>query len=148
MRLLLPALGVNVFASDVPALPGHEPKPETVFELNWEEAHGECVVRDGQYVVLAGSTARVKEVDSLGNWGRNIRKKLLDMGVLLPDPGNDQLLRFAQQYAFDSPSGAAAAVSGTGLNGRAHWKLQGSGLTLKEWQEQQVGSEDAAEDED
>lgn len=28
---------------------------------------------------------------------------------------------FAQEYAFDSPSAAAGVVTGTGLNGRAHW---------------------------
>jgi hypothetical protein len=31
-------------------------------------------------------------------------------------------------------------VTGTGLNGRAHWKVKGEGITLKEWQEKQVGA--------
>jgi hypothetical protein len=40
-------------------------------------------------------------------------------------------------------------VAGTGLNGRAAWKVKGQGTSYKEWQEAQVskaggGDEDAA----
>lgn len=147
VRLLLPALGVNVFASEAPTTTVTDGPQEPVFELNWQEAHGECVIRDGQYVVLEGSTARVTEVDSLGASGRALRERLRGSGILQADARNPQLLCFAQDYPFDSPSAAAAAVAGTGLNGRAHWKLKGTGQTLKEWQSSEVeptvgGSED------
>lgn len=71
-------------------------------ELRWEDAVATCLVIDGQFVVKALSTARVREVDSLGDGSRATRNALRAQGVLVPF-GN--LLRFTQDYAFDSPSG-------------------------------------------
>ncbi len=139
VRLLLPTLGVNVFAIEAPT-PEAATKPELILELKWEDAKAECVVREGQFVVKRGSTARTKEVESLGDSSRSLRKSLRDAGVLVPIAGTEALLRFAQEYAFDSPSAAAGVVAGTGLNGRAAWKLRASGESYKEWQERQVAS--------
>lgn len=139
VRLLLPTLGLNVFAVEAPAA-GEQRKFELTLELKWEDAKAECVVREGQFVVQPGSTARTKEVDSLGEGSRILRKSLRDAGVLVPIPGNGALLQFTQEYAFDSPSAAASVVAGTGLNGRAAWKVKPSGESYKEWQERQVTS--------
>jgi hypothetical protein len=138
VRLLLPPLGVNVFTIEAPIVPEQRPSIELTLELRWEDAKAECVVREGQFVIKAGSTARVKEVDSLGDYARERRRILRNQQVLVPKPSNDQLLRFAVDYAFDSPSAAAATVSGTGLNGRTSWKVKGQGISYKEWQEKQV----------
>ena len=43
-------------------------------------------------------------------------------------------------YAFDSPSAAAAVVSGTGLNGRVSWKVKGQNISYKMWEEQQLAA--------
>jgi len=132
VRLLLPVLGIDVLSADAHA---GSTKVLTL-ELKWEDARAECVVRDGQFVVKKGSTARPKEVESLGEGYRDMRAKLKDVGVL--QVGDGGLLHFTVDYAFDSPSAAAAMVSGTGLNGRAAWKVRGEGISYKEWQEQQV----------
>jgi hypothetical protein len=95
------------------------------------------VVREGQFVVKKGSTARITEVESLGEGYRDLRHKLRETGVL--QQGDDGLLHFTIEYAFDSPSAAAAVVAGTGLNGRVAWKVKGQGISYKEWQEKQVG---------
>jgi hypothetical protein len=137
VRLLLPTLGVNVFSVDAPG--STSPPADTLaLELRWEDARAECLVIDGQFVVQRGSTARLKEVDSLGDGSRALRRTLRETGVLVPHNGGSTLLSFTQDYAFDSPSGAAAVVSGTGLNGRAQWKVKGDGASYKEWQERQV----------
>jgi Domain of unknown function (DUF4357) len=112
-------------------------------QLRWEDARAECVVRDGLFVIRQGSLARTKEVDSLGDWSRSLRKNLRDTGVLVPADGNPNLLRFTQEYAFESPSGAAAVVSGTGLNGRTAWKVKGEGISYKQWQAKLVGDDGA-----
>lgn len=138
VRLLLPTLGVGVFAAEGPTKGKGLPKDALVLELRWEDARAECIVGDGEFIVQAGSTARVKEVESLGENSRVIRKALREQGVLVPAEGHPSLLRFTQEYAFESPSGAASVVSGTGLNGRAHWKLKGQNVSYKEWQEAQV----------
>jgi hypothetical protein len=138
VRLLLPTLGINVFG--VEALKKAEPQSDSValvLELEWEGARAQCAVREAQFVVLAGSHARVKEVDSIGGWTRALRKTLRESGVLVPSD-DAKLLRFTQEYVFDSPSGAAAVVAGSNVNGRLLWKVKGAGISYKEWQQQQV----------
>jgi hypothetical protein len=36
--------------------------------------------------------------------------------------------------AFGSPTAAAAAVVGTGLNGRVAWKVKGTNRSYQDWQ--------------
>lgn len=140
IRLLLPTLGMNVFGVEAPVkATAPAAVAALVLELQWEDAQAECAVRDGQFVVLAGSLARVKEVDSIGQWTRVLRKTLRESGVLLP-ADNEKLLRFTQEYAFDSPSGAAAVIAGSNVNGRLLWKVKGTGLSYKDWQEKQLAS--------
>jgi hypothetical protein len=141
VQLLLTTLGVSVFAAESTAGGGEQPvATDLTLVMSWEDAHAECVVRNGQFVVAAGSTARTKEVASLGVGSRALRKRLMETGVLVP-AGQDGLLRFTQSYAFDSPSAAAAVVAGTGLNGRAQWLVKGEDVSYKAWQERVVRSE-------
>jgi hypothetical protein len=143
-RLLLPTLGVNVFTVESLDGPKGGEDDALVLELKWEDARAECVVREGQFVVRSGSSARLKEVDSLADGPRALRRTLRETGILVPREGTSTLLRFTQDYAFDSPSAAAAIVSGTGLNGRVAWKLKGQTVSYKEWQEQQVNAAEAS----
>ena len=142
VRLLLPTLGVNIFATPGVYDGRVLPTAELRLELKWEDARAECEVIDGQFVVQPGSTARSVEVDSLGTWVRTLRSTLKENGVLVPLGSG--LLKFSQAYAFESPSAAAGVVSGTGLNGRAAWKVKGTGESYKDWLEKQVSN--AAED--
>ncbi len=134
LRLLLPTLGADVLGASAlgPADRG------LVLELKWEDAKAECVLRDGKFMVRKSSTARTKEVESLGDSTRDLRRKLREDGVLAEN-GAD-LLRFTIDYPFDSQSAAAAVVAGTGLNGRAAWKVKGEGISYREWQEKQVAA--------
>jgi hypothetical protein len=137
IHLLLPTLGADVLGTP-------EAGPATsdlVLELSWEGAHAECSVREGQFVIRKGSSARVKEVPSLADGYRDLRHKLRQDGVLAE--GGDGLLRFTLDYPFDSPSAAASMVTGTNVNGRVTWKVKGRGISYKEWQEQQVSTEAA-----
>jgi hypothetical protein len=141
VRLLLPTLGLDVFAVE---LPGGVtvPTDALILEMRWEDARAECVVLNGQFVIQPGSTARVKEVGSLGDGSRALRRTLRESGILVPLDNDPSLLRFVQEYAFDSPSAAAAVVSGTGLNGRLQWKVKDMAVSYKEWQERQVDNAD------
>jgi hypothetical protein len=56
---------------------------------------------------------------------------------LKPLPGED-LLEFAENVTFASPSAAAAVINDRNTNGRTAWKLKRTGQTLKEWQDAQV----------
>jgi Domain of unknown function (DUF4357)/GIY-YIG catalytic domain len=90
------------------------------------EAVGE-LVEDG-FVVRAGAIARMEIVPSAQDTVPAMRKKLIESGVLVPEEGH---LRFAQDYLFNTPSGAAAVVLGRTSNGWVEWKSK-DGKTLNE----------------
>jgi hypothetical protein len=138
VRLLLPTLGINVFGVEAPKK-DVAVADALILEIQWENAKAECAVREGQFVVRAGSLARTKEVDSIGQWTHALRKTLRESGVLVPVE-DGKLLRFTQEYAFDSPSAAAAVVAGSNVNGRLLWRVKGTGVSYKEWQEQQLAA--------
>jgi hypothetical protein len=102
-------------------------------------------VIDGQFVVTEGSLARAKDVDSLRACNRALRRHLTEAGVLAPRAGSTTQLVFTQDYAFDSPSGASTAIVGAETNGRAVWKVKGTGQSYKDWLDARVT---AASDDD
>jgi hypothetical protein len=64
----------------------------------------------------------------------DLREDLVERDVLQKDGSH---YRFTQDYAFSSPSTAAAVVLGRSANGRIEWKDR-LGRTLKELQERQA----------
>ena len=92
---------------------------------------------DGEFFVLQGSKARAQWVGTDGGY-KTLYQQLLTEGVLLPE-GAEQLV-FSRDYAFSSPSAAAAVVSGRSANGRTSWLVQGSRQSYAAWQDQQLSA--------
>lgn len=132
---MLPVLGIHAFeqASTVAAVQGNTLltcKGKGVSARGYEATQG--------FVVKAGSQATGETVPSMQQHVRgmyDLRQELISNGVLQIDNGN---YRFAQDYAFNSPSTAAAVVLGRSSNGRIEWK-DSQGRTLKELQERESG---------
>lgn len=132
---MLPVLGIHAFeqASSNAAVKKNALltcKGKGVFATGYESTQG--------FVVKAGSQATGEIVPSMQQHVRgmyDLRMELISNGVMQPDNGN---YRFAQDYAFNSPSTAAAVVLGRSANGRIEWK-DGQGRTLKELQEREAG---------
>ncbi|MDF2142124.1 GIY-YIG nuclease family protein [Paenirhodobacter sp. CAU 1674] len=85
---------------------------------------------DGDFVVEAGARAR-------GAWAgvdyatyRPLYDELRSTGVLVSD---GEGCRFAERYAFASPSAAASVILGRASNGATKWKTP-EGKTYKEWE--------------
>tara|TARA_R110002049_G_scaffold305236_1_gene501592 strand:- start:1071 stop:2111 length:1041 start_codon:yes stop_codon:yes gene_type:complete len=97
-----------------------------------------AVERDGRMVVLEGSEAREHALSSQSATVRAFRDQLRRAGKLVP-AGRPDVLRFATDVAFTSPSAAADAIYGTSRNGREDWKIRGTGETYARWQEDQLG---------
>jgi hypothetical protein len=133
VRLLLPVLGLNVFTSV-----NKGSKSDLRLRFTWDTATADCIVKEGSFIIQKGSTARKKNVDSLQPSYQNMRKRLVESGVLASQ-GAD-LLVFTQDFVFDSPTAAAIAVAGTSVNGRDMWKVTTSGESYKEWQQRQVSA--------
>lgn len=92
---------------------------------------------DGEFFVLEGTVARDQWVGVNGGY-KALYQQLCNDGVLgVSDNG---LRRFTIDYAFSSPSAAAAVVSGRSANGREQWKVEGVGQTYASWQDQQVSA--------
>lgn len=96
----------------------------------------------GDFVVLAGSRARVRTTTTIPRGTTAMRRTLLDTGVLRED---GDFLLFTSDYSFPSASAAAATVIGASANGRILWKLP-DGRTYADWEASQDSgsSEDGA----
>lgn len=89
---------------------------------------------DGEFFVLKGSKARAEWVGTERGY-QGLFKQLVAEGVLVVDGDH---MQFSDDYAFSSPSAAAAVVSGRSANGRTSWLVEGTGQTYAAWQELQL----------
>jgi len=134
MLLILPILRIDAFESvsaSAPSQVGEYPD----LRLSGKGADGRGQDRPEGFVVFAGSIARGDEVPSIHPWGSQLRKALVESGVLVP--GEDGGFVFAEDRVFESPSRAAMVLLGRSANGRIEWKTE-DGVTLKELQASQV----------
>lgn len=148
--IVLPVLGVNLLraaATPVPIPPhGHDGPIMTgilsqlspVFELTLKKSGIAATAQefDGEFTVLAGSTAR-SDWQGLDDGYKRLREKLEEDGTLaLTVDGKSRT--FTRNQVFASPSAAAAVVAGRSANGRVEWKVQGSGVSYGSWQSEGV----------
>ena len=84
------------------------------------------------FVVRSGATAVKEEASYIHAYMSDLRRTLLENGVLEED---GDVLRLSQDYTFNSPSTAAGVLLGRPTNGRVEWKGE-NGKTLKEIQDQ------------
>ncbi|WP_232842967.1 GIY-YIG nuclease family protein [Allopontixanthobacter confluentis] len=107
--------------------------PRFVLETKKHGLRAHAFLENGEFVVEAGSLARL-------NWeGRGseatgygqLHAELKRSGVLKPE-GQQSI--FTENYAFKSPSAAAAVVNGRPANGTIEWKNDRTGETYKEWE--------------
>lgn len=103
---------------------------------------------DGSFVVLAGSTVRAQVVDSFESrvppGYRAHRQRLLDEGILQPDPATGELLLTRDEVCNGSTE-AGCIVAGRMSNGFTDWSTRlpdGTRLSHKEWLERYWGTKD------
>ncbi|MFP2931231.1 GIY-YIG nuclease family protein [Pyxidicoccus sp. 3LG] len=142
IRLVLGTLGYDVFSPQAhdakkPAS-AENPTSEAEFFFSGDGFDARCAVIGDAFVIRAGSEARATESFALQPGYRTRRAALLQDGVLAK--GKDALT-FKQDFAFPSPSAAAAVVSGNSVNGRIAWKMA-DGTTYAEWEERQAAEQE------
>ena len=91
---------------------------------------------EGEFVVIKGSKARL-HWEGAKNSYTPLFEELTKVGVLRPT-SDGKLNEFTKDYAFSSPSAAAAIVAGRPANGRTHWVIEETGKTYADWQDEQV----------
>ncbi len=161
LHVLLPAIGVDIFRGVVPTPAAPAPvlvaatSESPVFILRGRkqgiEARAQLI--DGEFIVLAGSTA-VAQVSASPEYSdstarayanyRSIHDGLIEKGVLVVDGG---IARFVKDAPFGSPSTAGAIVLGRSCNGRTSW-LTETGKSYGSWEGRGLVAEGVASSEE
>lgn len=138
--LILPALRIDSFVRNTrptltPAAHTGPTPPHPIFELISERNNVSATAHliDGEFVVQAGSTARptwIGQGTEDSTYGQ-LYQELVKTSVLTAQNGSRV---FATNYAFRSPSAAAAVVQGRAANGTIEWKIAGTSRTYKQWE--------------
>lgn len=128
-RPLLPLVINSEVISDVPVFDLYAPK------------HGlraTAKLVNGEFIVLSGSGARLAwEGSNPEHSYSRLHTELVHMGILQV-AGTQRT--FTENYAFKSPSAAAAVINGRPANGRTAWKVQGQPTTYEQWEAEQLAS--------
>ena len=132
VEVLLPVLGFDLLRSGPD--PGGGPQPP-IFRFSQAGTSASAQEAGGEFLVLAGSRARVKEVKSCPKGVRALRRQLVEDGALLKEP-DGRHYRFVRDVPFGSPSGAGSIVYGGTVNGRKAWKVEDSDRSYGEWRDQ------------
>jgi hypothetical protein len=142
LYIVFPALGVDLFTNKrrpdpVKQLPNKSESPRFTLETKKNGVRATALVREGEFVVLKGSLVRNTWVGAgVHDFGyAELHRKLVTSGVI--QQGND-IGVFSDNWAFNSPSAAAAVVNGRPANGRLEWKVEGSTKTFGDWDTEQL----------
>ena len=147
LLMVLPAIQVDMFVNKAqrkaskPKESSATDTPEFELKIKRAEILATAKMHEGELVVLAGSEARKDWVGkgSLDSGYRKLRSILTDTNIL--DTSKSPAI-FLEDYAFSSPSAAAAVIVGRAANGRTEWKLKGTNKTYADWEAEQIEKDD------
>ena len=122
IRILSSTLGYKLF--DVM----EKPKQSEILYCEGPDAKASGKYTEDGFIVFAGSTARISHSKSCVSWIINLRQSLIGEGILKEKNG---VLELQNDYAFNSPSAAAATILARSSNGWTTWKYK-DGKTLDE----------------
>lgn len=144
VEMVLPVLGLDFLKSgkiyyenlvrNTPNQEKIEDIPEFILSTKGITAYAQEI--DGKFIVLEGSqiSSELTESGQKNNtYLQNLRPRLLESGIINPETHV-----FVEKYNFNSPSAAAAVISGGFANGRTMWKLKNNpNKTYADWQSEQ-----------
>ena len=141
IEVLLPVLGYDLLRRglDVELGMQHGDDKDPIFLFTQAGTSARAREVGGEFVVLAGSKARVREVKTCPDGIRALRRQLIEDRALIKEP-DGEFYRFERDVPFGSPSGAASMVYGGNTSGRQYWKVNGSDLSYGEWRDKRLAS--------
>lgn len=143
--MVLPALRIDGFlegrrsAGPVPPSKGESQASDVShFELQTAKhgVTGKARLVGGDFIVEAGSVGRSSWKESSQHIYRRLFEELVRADILVPHDAAHR--RFVTDYAFKSPSAAAAVLNGRAANGQEAWRAVGSGMTYREWEQARI----------
>lgn len=108
-----------------------------VLESRKHGLRASAMLTDGEFVVEAGSMSKLEWTGLDHHTYASLYAELRRSGVLTEQGAH---CVFTQDYAFRSPSAAAAVVNGRASNGQIDWRTADGGLTYKDWEARQVAA--------
>ena len=151
--MILPALRIDYFIRNTRSSSEENDQAVTetgipLFELHKTKTniHAKARLVNGEFVVKAGSHARHiwHGSKTKGSSYGQLYDELVRIGVLVEIEESNLLTGdlptriFKEDYAFRSPSAAAAVVLGRPANGTTEWKVRGQEKTYKKWEREQI----------
>ena len=130
MLLCLPSIGVPIFEK-----PSEPSRKVARLSLRTKGAVATGYESSDGFVVVAGSTAAMREAASIQAKTKALRVAFIEDGTLKK---KGKHLEFTNDYVFGSPSLAASVVAANNCSGREFWKDE-TGRTLKQIQEKEAG---------
>lgn len=152
IQIVLPTLGFS-FALPAPVVITKPPAPTVtppsptpgsgpsvisnspLFVFNGSGVTAQAQEINGEFVVSRGSHAKAAAQSLKGSY-KSLRDQLLQDNKLVPDTQTGELL-FTADVPFNSTSAAATIIVGHAKNGPDAWKIQSTGQTYKDWQNNQ-----------
>jgi hypothetical protein len=126
IRQLLPVLGCEILSPVVNPAKSKTTDSTLIFKVKGVAAAGQRTANG--FVIFKDSTATLDLRPSAPPWVIQMREKLTQSGILMPQ---EDYLLFTYEMEFSSPSAAAAVVCGGHVNGLTAWR-NNEGKTLKE----------------
>jgi hypothetical protein len=145
LQMVLPALRVDLLLRQTrPQTPagaseGASDIPRFRLIHRKGELEASAVLVGGEFIVEAGSGARLRwegQTTETSSYAR-LHAYLKKTGVLAEQGGK---CVFMQNYAFSSPSAAAAVVTGRSANGQREWRTADGALAYVEWEATQLSA--------
>lgn len=145
LLVVLPAVRVDMFiqrarsatkpAVAAPVATLAESGARFVVESRKHGITAHAVLENGEFVVEQGSQAQLHWISSREDGYSRLHTELKNAGVIVEQ---GQHCTFAQSYAFQSPSAAAAVVLGRPANGTTEWVNTTTRQTYKEWEASRI----------
>lgn len=137
MQVVLPTLGHSILTYD-DKLDKKSRLPSIEYSLSMSGVTAKSILTSNGIEVLKGSEMSLKESESLSGTYLNLRKTLLEKGIVSFENGKNI---FKENFEFASPSTAGAIILGYPVNGRTAWKDK-HGKTIKENEELKIVSKE------
>ncbi|MBI4924122.1 MAG: GIY-YIG nuclease family protein [Devosia nanyangense] len=130
---VLPILGFDLFRRASAQSASTVASPDNpLFVFTTAGASATARETDEGFVVLAGSMARKRQSETFPAGYRALRDKLVADGQLVDGP-SAELLTFATDVVFTSPSAAASIVAARSASGPLEWKIGETATTYRDW---------------
>ncbi|WP_198368521.1 GIY-YIG nuclease family protein [Roseomonas rosulenta] len=140
IRRTRPAVALSGPVSGLTAptpVPTSAPSARFVLESRRHGIKATATLTDGEFIVEANSRARLRWEGQANHNYAPLHDELSRAGILAAE---GEHCRFTENYAFRSPSAAAAVVLGRQANGPNEWRDEASGMTYREWEAHQLST--------